>query len=298
MYIYYIYSYPQIDGQVNPYYNLMVIKTVPSIWGWLYIYIYLSMVVPQPYISGPIMVITLWFKLVNSGEILIHGRDHHLMVPSIDYGVMMDLMWDDFELSESTTLVPSHRCWNVVGYFWPCPWKGAYERKLYRFWIPWRIHVWHIWFAIYHQYTPNVSIYTIHGSYGNRIGISSEWSTGLKGQRQAPSSGVFRVSCGTTQRVELHWISWRLRSLECGSHGIQRPSWRSMMRLLRCWPRWGCVKKIHIQPRNWQDFFSPYFEWDEHPQFSQFLLRWALGTFMAFTKVMKRKKLELEELGA
>ena len=29
-----------------------------------------------------------------------------------------------------------------------------------------RIHVWYIWIHIYHQYTPNVSIYTIHGSYG------------------------------------------------------------------------------------------------------------------------------------
>ena len=29
-----------------------------------------------------------------------------------------------------------------------------------------RIHVCYIWYSnIYHQYTPNVSIYTIHGSY-------------------------------------------------------------------------------------------------------------------------------------
>ena len=32
-----------------------------------------------------------------------------------------------------------------------------------------RIHVWYIWLAIYHQYTPNVSIYTIHGSYGKGL---------------------------------------------------------------------------------------------------------------------------------
>ena len=32
-----------------------------------------------------------------------------------------------------------------------------------------RIHVWHILGNIYHQYTPNVGIYTIHGSYGLMI---------------------------------------------------------------------------------------------------------------------------------
>jgi hypothetical protein len=29
-----------------------------------------------------------------------------------------------------------------------------------------RIHVWYIYGNIYHPYTPNVSIYAIHGSYG------------------------------------------------------------------------------------------------------------------------------------
>ena len=32
---------------------------------------------------------------------------------------------------------------------------------------------------IYHQYTPNVSIYTIHGSYGQWTILLNEWLKGV-----------------------------------------------------------------------------------------------------------------------
>ena len=47
------------------------------------------------------------------------------------------------------------------------PKKPAVEFTiLERYWITHRIHGAAIYGNIYHQYTPNVRMYTIHGSYG------------------------------------------------------------------------------------------------------------------------------------
>ena len=70
------------------------------------------------------------------------------------------------------TIWPSRQRW--------CLWaradglKSRYFAELFKKSIPHRIHVCEINGNIYHQYTPNVSIYTIHGSYGYGLAASNE----------------------------------------------------------------------------------------------------------------------------
>ena len=62
---------------------------------------------------------------------------------------------------------------------------------------PWRIRMYAIlWCHIYHQYTPNVSIYTIHGSYG--LSIEGDFFL-LK----PPFIGGFPIANRTTKHAEV-----------------------------------------------------------------------------------------------
>ena len=110
---------------------------------------------------------------------------------------------------------------------------------------------------------------------------------------KAPS-GVFRVSCTMTQRAELHW-TWWLRSLECENDVIQR-RWRSMMRSLRCWPRWGCVN-LPLQKPTKNDPKKHVLS-GMKLNLSSVVNTRGFHVFRTYTKVMKRKKVELEQLGA
>ena len=58
---------------------------------------------------------------------------------------------------------------------------------------------------IYHQYTPNVSIYTIHGSYGYRWLMTSWW-----------------------------WMNWWSLSLWCSFFGFVWTSWKPPNSLAHC----------------------------------------------------------------
>ena len=75
------------------------------------------------------------------------------------------------------------------------PWKNGYP-------ISHRIHVWYIWFAIYHQYSPNVSIYTIRL---DPMGIGIVFLAALKSQvQQIWSTGRMSFPTGIVDQEHVH----------------------------------------------------------------------------------------------
>jgi hypothetical protein len=60
-----------------------------------------------------------------------------------------------------------------------CPWHGIGWYDIYKYVIYIYTRpigsMYAIYGNIYHQYTPNVSIYTIHGSYGKLSGMGVNW---------------------------------------------------------------------------------------------------------------------------
>ena len=66
-----------------------------------------------------------------------------------------------------------------------------------------RIHVWYIYANIYHQYTHNVSIYTIHGSYGyGNIWCQTPSHQPPKEKRPLPGGKKDDTSCVVAEVVE------------------------------------------------------------------------------------------------
>ena len=67
---------------------------------------------------------------------------------------------------------------------------------------------------IYHQYTPNVSIYTIHGSYGYMVGSSNvpemaiEWYTEQENKGKRFFFGPFEVIPAVFMRADFEITNW------------------------------------------------------------------------------------------
>ena len=62
---------------------------------------------------------------------------------------------------------------------------------------------------IYHQYTPNVSIYTIHGSYGYYVSIAILVKPTALDQRGKKKHGCFNYLCRQPNGGFTKWRYWR-----------------------------------------------------------------------------------------
>ena len=133
-----------------------------------------------------------------SEKILVNWKDYPIYCgkktcskpPSSNYSYN-PLRWDRFALAKRRTKklqIPCGSLWISRWFSWPSDppigiRQGSVNVHFGGFWTSpsstRRIHGAAIYGNIYHQYTPNVSIYTIHGSYGvcvwDILRLDSQW---------------------------------------------------------------------------------------------------------------------------